>query len=263
MGLHGISRGQHSALHSSLLVAPISRPSVPSQPAWTPLGDTNLVFWGECDPVNLPGGYTLDSNGGVSALLDLNGSGVQLSQATAALRPTLVPGGAPSGLPYMHFSEAAGTYLQGLFTLVHPYHVFLAIRAYTGMDSAVNTYLFDGATGTCPCLKVGRYQQGSNVSISVYGGGAITASTVWNTWERWGAVFDAANSKFKINNTVVAGTLATNDPAPGGFTLGARRTGASAATLDVQSVLIYSAEKTGAALANIESYVKAKAGLVW
>lgn len=235
--------------------------TVPSPPAWTPLGDSNLVGWFEYDPLYLPGGFTL-AGGAVSELIDNNGSGKKLTQATSAKRPTPLVGGCPSGLPCLQFDHTLGQYLQGTFALAAPYEVYMAFEP---RPVALTTaYYFDGVSGTDGCYTTAASHGMNNVVMFVYGGAGGGNATVGRTWELWECCFNGASSKFKINAIDTSGNLADNSPAPGGFTLGAAFNGTLPADMHFKAALIYSgAQKIGAARTNIETYLKTKAGIVW
>ena len=230
----------------------------PVIPTWTPLADTGLQFWGECDPINYPSCFERGTNTAIKSLVDLNGSGRKATNAIAAHQPIEIVGAMPSGLSAIRF-DGVDDWLQCAFTLVQPFHFFLVVRPRLIVGSE---WYLDGVVGSVDLRTSSVTAFGGNLSADIYGTNTVVNTTVHNEWQLWDWVGSGASSKLTVSGVTTTGTQAPNNPAPGGITLGSYLDGAHYwSTMDLFAILAYSVEKTGAGLTNIRTYLATKSGV--
>ncbi len=204
--------------------------------AGTPLDIPGLKLWVEADTglYQASNGTTPASNGDpVGYWADQSGQGNHLIQATTASKPTLRTLLGPGGTrPAVEF-DGTDDWMQKAFTLVQPETIFIVFKSTTW---TLADHIYEGITAGSMALL----QYPTTPKVQTYGGafGPENGNLAVNTYGIMTALYSGANTMLRVNaGTKVVASGGTN--AGGGFTLGARQTGADASNIHVSAVLIY------------------------
>lgn len=191
---------------------------------------------------------------------DQSPSGRHLVKVVVANDPVFVASGGPNDAPYITFD---GTILLGArmrVTYAQTQPEFVRCIAKPSRSAAANKDLFDGATGNTRRLFTAG--TGFGGQCGAFAGAQLTdTSTQLDAWHKFTIWYNGASSYYKVDErAAVMGDLGA--ASSGGLIVGAfGDTVSNIADCDIAEILIYGAEQTGAALAELNAYTLERYGL--
>lgn len=213
---------------------------------------TDLELWVRSDV-----GITKDGSNFVSSWADQSGNGRDLTEATN--KPLWVDS-LVNGYPALRF-DGANDLLSHIteFLTALPNHIFLILNqvSWTSTDQ-----IFAGTRA-----GIWVRQQGASPTMMVFNSGSGAGNGVSpsiGSFELINTLFPSgAAAKMALND----GAYSTGDATGSGETMGGIRIGSNSAgtgvfsNIEAAEILAYSAEKVGAELAELQTYVNARYGL--
>ncbi len=191
----------------------------------------------------------------VSQWSDISGNANHLVQATAGIRPLVLPG-LINGFPAIRFDGVDDFLKCTAFTLNQPETVLAVFKVNAFGTAGVHDIAWDGNTA-------GTMVLGSLLAAqtSISAGSAISnAAGVNAAYGYFTARYNGASSFFRNNGILLKSGNAGAGNA-GGFTLGALGNNTRSMAIEFAEVQIYSTAISDSQIADIESYYKDKYGL--
>ena len=209
--------------------------SVPS--GFLPSDLANLELWTKYNS-----GITVTGSG-VSQWDDQSGNGNHLKQATDASRPSKEVDGS------ILFDGLDNFLKADAFTLVQPETIYLLFKQ---VAWTANDYMTDGNTANTAVLQ--QFTAAPQIRLFA-GAGLGNVSLTLDTYGVLSTVINGSSSVIQIDNgTPVTGAAGAANM--GGFTLGSKSDGLSAANIQVKEVLVYSAAHDAATRAQVRAYLQ-------
>jgi hypothetical protein len=182
------------------------------------------------------------ANGLVSAWADQSGNNRPLLQATETNQPALQSDGSI-------LFDGVDNQMEATFTLNQPCTFYLLFKQVTW---TANDIITDGSAA-----QVQLFQAASSpiIKLTAGGGGAPqnTALAV-DTYGAVAAVFNGASSLIQVNSTTgTAADAGANNP--GGFSLGANRSAASASNIEAKEAIVFPAAHDAGQRAKVIAYL--------
>jgi hypothetical protein len=234
----------------------------PVTAASSPLDISGCVGWWDASDAST---LTLDGSGNVEVWADKSGQDNDLSQATAANRPS-VTASAVNGLPAVTFDGVNDTLRTGAISLTQPFQYYLVFRFESAYTSGAPR-IIDAGTQPSPG-RGGEFFRQNTDDVRLFGGSTVTAGSVpagqLEQFDLWSLSFGGASDSFiryrggEYQVSTTAGTLDGSRITVGGDS---NATAASHSNISVAELVLVSGALSAAERASLERYFAIKYGI--
>jgi hypothetical protein len=227
----------------------------------SPLDIAGCVGWWDASDAST---LTLDGSGNVEAWADKTSEGNDLTQATAANRPS-VTAAAVNGLPAVTFDGSNDTLRTGAISLTQPFQYYLVFRFESAYTSGAPR-IIDAGTQPSPGRAGEFFRQGAN-DARLYSGSTVVGSSVpagqleqFNLWSISSGGASDSFIRYKGGEYQVSTTAGTG--AGSRITLGgdSNATASSHSNISVAELVLVSGALSAAERASLERYFAVKYG---
>ncbi len=193
------------------------------------------------------------TSGTLTTWSDIYGGANNLTQGTAANRPTIIQDSRGAGRHGVLF-DGTNDLLAGAFTLNQPCTIGILYKSIVVGNLVTNDIIIDGSVALAAIVSAADAAH-AIVNFAVSAETSAGSPVADGVYERWIVVANGAASIVYRNGTpVFSGSIGTNNP--GGLTIGALRNGTRHTNIEVGAVVAIPSALGGADREALDSWMR-------